>query len=135
MKDGLFHKDRQKGPANGHSAGRPREDGRNGRVTRQFIERMAVETDGSGEAVLMIHGLGGTSNVWTPVLPAMGHHRTIRPDLPGSGRSHRVEGPLSIERFVQAMQRVCAGLGLEPLPRAPPSLGPIVPFHMAIPAP
>ena len=37
----------------------------------RFIERMAVECDGEGEAVLMIHGLGGTSNVWTPVLPAL----------------------------------------------------------------
>ena len=104
-------------------------------MTTQFVERMAVETDGSGEAVLMIHGLGGTSNVWTPVLPAMSHHRTIRPDLPGSGRSHRVEGPLSIERFVQAMQRVCAVLGLERVHVAAHSLGTIVAFHMAIAAP
>ncbi|HWP74449.1 MAG TPA: alpha/beta fold hydrolase, partial [Methylomirabilota bacterium] len=104
-------------------------------MTTQFVERIAVETDGSGEAVLMIHGLGGTSNVWTPVLPAMGHHRTIRPDLPGSGRSHRVEGPLSIERFVQAMQRVCAVLGLERVHVAAHSLGTIVAFHLAVAAP
>ena len=50
--------------------------------------------------MLMIHGLGGTSNVWTPVLPAMSRQQAIRPDLPGSGRSRRVEGPLSIDRFV-----------------------------------
>jgi len=104
-------------------------------VTTQFVDRMAVETDGSGEAVLMIHGLGGTSNVWTPVLPAMGRHRTIRPDLPGSGRSHRVEGPLSIERFVHAMQRVCATLGLERVHVAAHSLGTIVAFHLAVATP
>jgi pimeloyl-ACP methyl ester carboxylesterase len=104
-------------------------------VTTQFVERMAVETDGSGEAVLMIHGLGGTSNVWTPVLPAMSRHRTIRPDLPGSGRSHRVDGPLSIERFVQGMQRVCAALGLDRVHVAAHSLGTIVAFHLAVAAP
>ncbi len=104
-------------------------------MTTLFVERMAVETDGSGEAVLMIHGLGGTSNVWTPVLPAMGRHRTIRPDLPGSGRSHRVEGPLSIERFVHAMQRVCATLGLERVHVAAHSLGTIVAFHLAVATP
>ena len=104
-------------------------------MATQFIERMAVETDGEGEPVLMIHGLGGTSNVWTPVLPALSRHRTVRPDLPGSGRSHRVEGPLSIERFVQAMQRVCAALGLERVHVAAHSLGTIVAFHLAVAAP
>ena len=104
-------------------------------MATQFVERMAVETDGSGEPVLMIHGLGGTSNVWTPVLPALHRHRTIRPDLPGSGRSHRVEGPLSIERFVQAMQRVCAALGLDRVHVAAHSLGTIVAFHLAATAP
>jgi 3-oxoadipate enol-lactonase len=104
-------------------------------VATQFIERMAVETDGDGEAVLMIHGLGATSNVWTPVLSALARHRTVRPDLPGSGRSHRVEGPLSIERFVQAMERVCAALGLARVHVAAHSLGTIVAFHLAVAAP
>jgi len=101
----------------------------------QFIERMAVECDGEGEAVLMIHGLGGTSNVWTPVLPALARHRTIRPDLPGSGRSHRVEGPLTIGRFVEAMQRVCAALHLDRVHVAAHSLGTIVALHLAATAP
>jgi 3-oxoadipate enol-lactonase len=104
-------------------------------VTTQFIERMAVETDGEGDAVLMIHGLGGTSNVWVPVLPAVARQRTVRPDLPGSGRSHRVEGPLSIERFVLAMQRVCAALGLERVHVTAHSLGTIVAFHLAVTTP
>ena len=101
----------------------------------QFIERMAVECDGEGEAVLMIHGLGGTSNVWTPLLPALARHRTIRPDLPGSGRSHRVEGPLTIGRFVEAMQRVCAALHLDRVHVAAHSLGTIVALHLAATAP
>src|SRR5262245_237905 len=96
---------------------------------------MAVEIDGSGEAVLMIHGLGGTSNVWTPVLPAVARLRSVRPDLPGSGRSHRVAGPLSIERFVQAMQRVCAALGLDRVHVAAHSLGTIVALHLAVTSP
>jgi 3-oxoadipate enol-lactonase len=101
----------------------------------QFVERMAVETDGEGEAVLMIHGLGGTSNVWTAVLPALARHRSVRPDLPGSGRSHRVEGPLSIARFVEAMQKVCAALSLERVHVAAHSLGTIVALHLAVVAP
>ncbi len=77
-------------------------------MATQFVERMAVEVDGEGDPVLMIHGLGGTSNSWTPVMGAFARFRTIRIDLPGSGRSARVEGPLSIERFVQASQRALA---------------------------
>src|SRR5258705_3148652 len=101
----------------------------------QFIERVAVECDGEGEAILMIHGLGGTSNVWTPVLPALVRHRTIRPDLPGSGRSHRVEGSLTIGRFVEAMQRVCAALRLDRVHVAAHSLGTIVALHLAVTTP
>ena len=82
-------------------------------MATQFVERIAVETDGSGDDVLLIHGLGGTSNVWMPLMPTLMRHRTVRPDLPGSGRSARVEGPLTIDRFVQAMLRVCAALHVE----------------------
>ena len=42
-----------------------------------FVERMAVEIEGEGEPVLMIHGLGGTANTFTPMLPAFSRHRTI----------------------------------------------------------
>ena len=104
-------------------------------MATQFIDRMAVECDGEGEAVLLIHGLGGTSNVWTPVLPALSRHRAIRPDLPGSGRSHRVEGPLTIARFVEAMQRVCVALRLDRVHVAAHSLGTIVALHLAVEAP
>jgi pimeloyl-ACP methyl ester carboxylesterase len=96
---------------------------------------MAVEVDGDGDAVLLIHGLGGSSNVWTPVMPALARHRAIRPDLPGSARSVRVEGPLSIARFVEAMQRVCSAVGVERAHVAAHSLGTIVAFHLAVAEP
>src|SRR4030095_14122600 len=101
----------------------------------QIIERMAVECDGEGEAVLLIHGLGGTSNVWTPVLPALSRHRAIPPDLPGSGRSHRVEGPLTIARFVEAMRRVCVALRLDRVHVAAHSLRALAGRHLACGAP
>ncbi len=53
-----------------------------------MVERMAVEVDGSGsDAVVLVHGLGGTSNVFTPQMDVLRGVRAIRPDLPGSGRS------------------------------------------------
>jgi 3-oxoadipate enol-lactonase len=104
-------------------------------MTTRFVERVAVEVAGEGEPVLMIHGLGGTSNVWTPLLPALARYRTLRPDLPGSGRSDRVEGPLTIARFVDSMRRVCREAGVERAHVVAHSLGTLVAFHLALAEP
>ena len=70
----------------------------------QLIDRIAVEEEGEGPAVVCVHGLGGSGNTWTPLMPALARHRVIRIDLPGSGRSQRAEGTLTIERFVTTME-------------------------------
>lgn len=104
-------------------------------MSTRFVERIAVEIDGDGDAVLMIHGLGGSSNVWTPLLPEFARQRAIRFDLPGSARSARVEGPLSIERFAQAALRVAAAAGAQRAHVVAHSLGTIVAFHLAVTEP
>ena len=104
-------------------------------MATQYVDRIAVETNGSGDDVLLIHGLGGTSNVWMPLMPTLMRHRTVRPDLPGSGRSSRIDGPLTIERFVAAMLRLCASLNVERAHVIGHSMGTIVAFHLAATAP
>lgn len=44
---------------------------------------------GQGAAVLLIHGLGGSSRWWFPIFPALtvSDYRAVAPDLPGFGRS------------------------------------------------
>jgi pimeloyl-ACP methyl ester carboxylesterase len=101
-------------------------------MTTTFIDRIAVELDGEGDAVVALHGLGGTSNTWTPLLNALGRHRVVRPDLPGSGRSHRVEGPLSIAGLADAVLKVCARLGIERFHLLGHSMGTIVAMHLAV---
>ena len=96
-----------------------------------FVERVAVEIEGEGEPVVMIHGLGGTSNVFTPLLAAFTRHRTIRFDLPGSGRSHRVEGPLSLQLFVEKVRMVMQKTGVERAHVVAHSMGAIVATHLA----
>ena len=65
----------------------------------QLVDKIAVEDEGEGDAVVCVHGLGGTSNTWTPLMAALSRHRVVRMDLPGSGRSHAaMSGPLSIAR-------------------------------------
>ena len=96
-----------------------------------FVERLAVEIDGEGEPVVMIHGLGGTTNTFTPVLPAFTRNKRIRFDLPGSGRSSRVEGPLSIEKFVAATRLAMGAAKVEKAHVIGHSMGTIVATHLA----
>jgi 3-oxoadipate enol-lactonase len=96
-----------------------------------FVERIAVEIDGDGDAVVMIHGLGGTTNTFTALLAAFTRHKRVRFDLPGSGRSSRVEGPLSLEKFVEATRRAMAAAGVEKAHVVAHSMGTIVAAHLA----
>jgi len=101
-------------------------------LSTQIIERMAVEIDGAGEALVMVHGLGGTSNVWSPQMPLLApRFRVIRPDLYGSGRSPAASA-LSIQSLVDAVVRACRVLGVERAHFAGHSMGTIVCQHLAV---
>ena len=99
------------------------------------FERVVVEEEGEGDAVVCVHGLGGSSNTFTPLMPALARHRVIRVDLPGSARSSRVEGPLTVERFVETLLSVCNRLGVTRAHWIGHSLGTIVCQHLAVAAP
>ena len=99
------------------------------------IDRIAVEDSGEGDAVVCVHGLGGSSNSFTPLMPSLARYRTVRIDLPGSGRSQRAEGELSIARFVDAVQSVCARLNVARAHVFAHSMGTIVAQHLAVAAP
>jgi pimeloyl-ACP methyl ester carboxylesterase len=99
------------------------------------FDRVVVEDEGDGDAVVCVHGLGGSTNTFTPLMPALARHRAIRLDLPGSARSHRVEGPLSIERFVETLLSACNRLGVSRAHWVGHSLGTIVCQHLALAAP
>ena len=100
-------------------------------MATQFVEHMAVEIDGEGDPVVMIHGLGGTSNTWSPLAAAFVRNKRVRFDLPGSGRSHGVDGPLSIERFVKATMRAMAAAAVERAHVVAHAMGSIVAAHLA----
>lgn len=101
-------------------------------MTLHLIDRIAAEDEGQGPLVVCVHGLGGSANTFTPLMPALARHRVVRIELPGSARSHRVEGALSIQGFVDALVRVCARLGLESAHWLGHSLGTIVCQHFAV---
>jgi len=101
-------------------------------MSSQMIERMAVELDGQGDAIVCIHGLGGTSNFYTPqCLTLASRYRLVRPDLPGSGRSPTREG-LTIQSLVDALLRLVRALEIERAHVVGHSMGSIVCQHLAL---
>jgi 3-oxoadipate enol-lactonase len=101
-------------------------------MATQLINGLAVEIDGEGDALLCIHGLGGSSNVWTPVMAALEGFKVIRPDLPGSARSGLPAERLSIDVYVTALERLLADLNLGSIHIAAHSLGTIVAQHFTL---
>jgi 3-oxoadipate enol-lactonase len=99
-------------------------------VSTRTVANMAVEITGDGVPVICIHGLGGTSNSFTPMLPALTSMRVIRPDLPCSGRSPMVEKP-SIAQIVSFIVRLADSLGIKSAHFMGHSLGTIVCQHIA----
>lgn len=76
-------------------------------------KELAVEVDGDGPAVLLVHGLGGTSNFFQPQVAALAERfRVIRPDMEGSGRSP-VAGTLSIDGFADDLVALLDALGVD----------------------
>lgn len=104
-------------------------------MSLHLIDRVAVEDEGEGDAVVCVHGLGGSSNSFTPLMPVLVRHRVVRIDLPGSGRSQRAEGDLSIARYVECVQAVCSRLGIARAHFVGHSMGTIVLQHLAVAAP
>ena len=101
-------------------------------MATQIMNGLAVEIDGSGEALLCIHGLGGSSNNWTPLMRGLEEFMLLRPDLPGSARSELPAGNLSIATYVAALEQLLADLHVESIHIAAHSLGTIVAQHFAL---
>jgi 3-oxoadipate enol-lactonase len=101
-------------------------------MTTQLINGLTVEIDGQGDALLCIHGLGGSSNTWTPLMEAFEGLQVIRPDLPGSARSALAAEKLSIAGYVTALAQLLADLNIASVHIAAHSLGTIVAQHLAV---
>lgn len=101
-------------------------------MSTQYLNGMAVEVDGEGDALLCIHGLGGSSNVWTPLLAATAGFKTIRPDLPGSARSQLPHNALSIAGYVEALVGLLDALELKAVHVMAHSLGTVIAQHLAV---
>ena len=93
--------------------------------------RLKAEVAGEGTPVIFVHGLGGSSNSFQTLMPAMNGHRCVRPDLPGSARSKLPHEKLTIEWLAQIVIETAQNLGACPGHLVGHSLGTIVCQHVA----
>ncbi|MGV8985865.1 MAG: alpha/beta fold hydrolase [Cypionkella sp.] len=96
-----------------------------------FAAPLIFEDSGSGEAVVMIHGLGGTSNTFQPLMAELAQYRVIRPDMPGSGRSALPLEPLSIEGHAASVLAALVEAGISRAHFVGHSMGTLVCQHIA----
>jgi pimeloyl-ACP methyl ester carboxylesterase len=63
-------------------------------------DRVAYREAGAGEALLLIHGMGGSSATWKAVLPELSkRYRVVAPDLLGHGQSAKPRADYSLGAF------------------------------------
>ncbi len=96
-----------------------------------LVGRIAVEVEGEGPDVMLVHGLGGSSNSFQTVMPALAGCRVIRPDLPGSARSPRPAGDPDLGKLATAVIEVARALGVSSMHLVGHSMGTLVCQHVA----
>jgi len=91
---------------------------------------------GSGQAVLLIHGLGSSGADWAFQMAPLGERfRAIAPDLRGSGRSSSARGPFSLAQFGHDLWALLDALGIQQAHLVGFSLGGAVALEMALQQP
>jgi pimeloyl-ACP methyl ester carboxylesterase len=66
---------------------------------------MAYQMEGSGPALLLLHGIAGSSRTWRDVIPGLTDRFTvIAPDLMGHGQSDKPVGDYSLGAFASGIR-------------------------------
>jgi pimeloyl-ACP methyl ester carboxylesterase len=76
-------------------------------------ERIAYRDTGAGEALLLIHGMAGSSATWRAVIPELSKkYRVVAPDLLGHGESAKPRGDYSLGAFAVSLRDLLDELGI-----------------------
>jgi pimeloyl-ACP methyl ester carboxylesterase len=87
-------------------------------------ERVAYRDEGTGEALLLIHGMAGSSATWRAVIPALSKkYRVVAPDLLGHGESTKPRGDYSLGAFAASLRDLLDELGISQATVVGQSLG------------
>jgi pimeloyl-ACP methyl ester carboxylesterase len=86
--------------------------------------RRAFRIGGKGPAILLVHGIGDSSDTWLPVLDELAHdHTVIAPDLLGHGRSDKPRADYSVAAYANGMRDLLSVLDVERVTVVGHSLG------------
>jgi pimeloyl-ACP methyl ester carboxylesterase len=95
-------------------AGRRREGAAGVQYTTIHGYRRAFLRVGKGPAILLIHGIGDSSDTWRPVIEQLAkHHTVIAPDLLGHGRSEKPRADYSIAAYANGMRDLLSVLEVD----------------------
>lgn len=73
---------------------------------------IGYRTTGEGPAIVLIHGMAGSSETWEPIMPALAAHGTvIAPDLLGHGASAKPRGDYSLGSQASGVRDLLVALG------------------------
>jgi pimeloyl-ACP methyl ester carboxylesterase len=79
-----------------------------------FGHSVGYRRAGSGEVVLLIHGLAGSSRTWNAVAPILAKtHDVLAPDLLGHGESAKPMGDYSLGAFASGLRDLMDALDIE----------------------
>jgi pimeloyl-ACP methyl ester carboxylesterase len=104
-------------------------------VTDIHVGSLVAEDAGTGPPVIMIHGLGGSSNSFQTLMPAMEGYRVLRPDLPGAGRSRLRPGLPGLEGLASAVRDLLSAAGIREAHLVGHSMGTLVCQYLAAKTP
>jgi len=92
---------------------------------------LVAEDHGSGDPVVMIHGLGGSSNSFQTLMNGIDGYRVLRPDLPGAGRSALKPGLSGLRGLAVAVRDCMRAAGIERTHLVGHSMGTILCQYLA----
>jgi len=87
---------------------------------------------GAGPALLLVHGMAGSSATWRAVMPALAaDHLVLAPDLLGHGESAKPVGDYSLGAYASGLRDLLGALGVGPVTVVGQSLGGGVAMQLA----
>ena len=104
-------------------------------MTDVRLGSLVAERHGAGPAVVLVHGLGGSSGSFELLMHALSGYCALRPDLPGAGRSALRPGRPGLAGLAGAVRECMRAAGAPRAHLVGHSMGALICQHLAADAP